>query len=92
MIARFGGEEFCFLFPETTAENALLLAERLRLAISAVRFESDAQSFNITVSIGISECIDTGDSLENLLVRSDEALYKAKNAGRNRVLIWSPSQ
>jgi diguanylate cyclase (GGDEF)-like protein len=92
LIARFGGEEFCFLFPETTAENALLLAERLRLAISAVIFEADAQSFNVTVSIGISGCIGTGDSLENLLARSDEALYKAKNTGRNRGLIWNPSQ
>lgn len=92
LIARFGGEEFCPLFPETTAENAMLLAERMRLAIYAERFESDAQSFSVTVSIGISECIGSGDSLEKLLVRSGEALYKAKNTGRNRVLIWNSSQ
>lgn len=92
LIARFGGEEFCFLFPETPAEKAFSLAERIRTSISAVIFEADAQSFSVTVSIGISECISTGDSLENLLVRSDEALYKAKNTGRNRVLIWNSSQ
>jgi diguanylate cyclase (GGDEF)-like protein len=91
LLARFGGEEFCFLFPETTAENALLLAERLRVAISAVRFEAEAQSFSVTVSTGISECLDAKDSLENLLARSDEALYHAKNTGRNQVVIWSPT-
>jgi len=90
LLARFGGEEFCFLFPETTAENALLMAERLRVAISAVRFEAEAQSFSVTVSIGISECLAAEDSLENLLARSDEALYQAKDTGRNRVVIWSP--
>ncbi|MBU1053994.1 MAG: sensor domain-containing diguanylate cyclase [Proteobacteria bacterium] len=91
LLARFGGEEFCFLLPETNAENAMLLAERLRVAICAMRFETDAQSFSVTVSIGISECV-AKDSLENLLVRSDEALYKAKNTGRNRALLWSLSQ
>ena len=92
LLARFGGEEFCSLLPETPAENALLLAERLRVAISAARFETEGKSFNVTVSIGISECMGTANSLENLLVRSDEALYKAKISGRNRVLIWSSSQ
>lgn len=92
LLARFGGEEFCFLFPETTAAKALLLAERLRVVISAMEFEAESQNFRVTVSIGISECLGHKDSLENLLARSDEALYQAKNTGRNRVLIWSPPQ
>jgi len=92
LLARFGGEEFCLLLPETRAENALLLAERLRIAISAARFEAESQSFSVTVSIGISECRNAANSLDILLVRSDEALYKAKNTGRNRVLIWNSSQ
>jgi diguanylate cyclase (GGDEF)-like protein len=91
LLARFGGEEFCFLFPETSAENALLLAEHLRVAISDVRFEAETQSFSVTVSIGISECMGAKDSLETLLTRSDEALYQAKNTGRNRTVIWSPT-
>jgi diguanylate cyclase (GGDEF)-like protein len=90
LLARFGGEEFCFLFPETTSENALLAAERLRVAISAVRFEAETQGFSVTVSLGISECMEAKDSLETLLARSDEALYQAKNTGRNRVVIWCP--
>jgi eukaryotic-like serine/threonine-protein kinase len=90
LLARFGGEEFCFLFPETTSQNALLLAERLRASIAAVRFDFEAQSFSVTVSIGISECMGEKDSLEKLLARSDEALYQAKNTGRNRVAIWRP--
>jgi diguanylate cyclase (GGDEF)-like protein len=92
LLARFGGEEFCFLFPETTANNASLLAERLRTSIAAAGFEAEAQSFSVTVSIGISECMGENDSLEKLLARSDEALYQAKNTGRNRVVIWSSQQ
>jgi diguanylate cyclase (GGDEF)-like protein len=89
LLARFGGEEFCFLLPETNANNALSLAERLRIAISAIGFESDGQGFSVTVSVGISECSGEGDSLVSLLERSDEALYSAKQAGRNCVVIWS---
>jgi eukaryotic-like serine/threonine-protein kinase len=87
LLARFGGEEFCFLFPQTTAANALLMAERLRTSIAAAGFEAEAQSFSVTVSIGISECMGEKDSLEKLLARSDEALYQAKNTERNRVVI-----
>jgi diguanylate cyclase (GGDEF)-like protein len=92
LLARFGGEEFCFLLPETTSQNALLLAERLRTSIAAAGFEAEAQSFSVTVSIGISECIGEKDSIEKLLARSDEALYQAKNTGRNRVVIWRSQQ
>ena len=88
LLARFGGEEFCLLFPETPADDAKLLAERLRQDISALVFEAAGQTFSITASLGISECFGEGDSLESLLERSDAALYQAKKAGRNRAVIW----
>lgn len=89
LLARFGGEEFCFILPETSANEALPFSERLRTAISDIVFESDGQVFSVTVSVGISECSGEEDSLESLLERSDEALYSAKHAGRNCVVIWS---
>ena len=87
--ARLGGEEFCLLFPETGLNDARLLAERLRLAVSAVEFQANSQIFSVTVSIGISECSGEEDSLEMLLERSDQALYKAKQTGRNCSVIWA---
>ena len=89
LLARFGGEEFCFLLPETSANGALPFSERLRTAISDIVFESDGQVFSVTVSLGISECLGENDSLGSLLERSDEALYSAKQAGRNCAVIWS---
>jgi len=89
LLARFGGEEFCLLFPETGAEAARVLAESLRKAIAAVTLKAEGQTFSITVSIGISECSGEGDSLEDLLKCSDQALYRAKQAGRNCTVIWS---
>ena len=91
LSTRYGGEEFCFLLSETNSKGAYILAERIRATIAALKFESSNQSFSVTVSIGISECgEDEKVSLKNLLERSDEALYKAKRAGRNRVVIWTP--
>jgi diguanylate cyclase (GGDEF)-like protein len=88
LLARLGGEEFCLLLPETTADNARHLAERLRAAISGNDFDAEGRRFAITVSIGISECASQDDTLETLLARSDEALYCAKQTGRNRVVSW----
>jgi diguanylate cyclase (GGDEF)-like protein len=86
LVARYGGEEFCFLLSETDAQSARRLAENLRIAISALYFEFGGQRFNVTVSIGIAECAGEEDSLESLLGRSDVALYRAKEAGRNCVM------
>jgi diguanylate cyclase (GGDEF)-like protein len=86
--ARLGGEEFCLLLPETGVNDARLIAERLRLAIAAEEFQVNGQPFVVTVSIGIAACSGEGDSLESLLERSDQALYGAKQTGRNRSELW----
>ncbi len=89
IVGRFGGEEFCFLFPETAVESASLLAERIRVAISSLTFESEGQNFQVTASIGLAELHGEADSLETMLSRSDEALYQAKESGRDRVVVWN---
>ncbi len=87
-LARFGGEEFCFLFPETSLNKAAIIAERIRYAISQLKFVAEKKNFSVTVSIGVSKLLDSNDNMENMLKRSDNCLYKAKEAGRNSVVLW----
>ena len=95
--ARFGGEEFVLLMPETPLQVALEAAERLRMAVAGLRVEcDDGQLANLTISIGVTsstpQAIPTNrlgpDSLTDLLIRADQALYRAKHGGRDRV-EWS---
>lgn len=88
LLARFGGEEFCFLFPETDLNGAALVAEKIRHAISKLEFHSGKNRFSVTVSIGVSKLLDSNDKMESMLKRSDDSLYNAKRNGRNRVVIW----
>jgi len=85
---RYGGEELCFLLPETGSQDAVALAERLRKAIAGLRFAAGADEFSVTASLGVAEWDGAHDSVEALLHRSDEALYAAKRAGRDRVVAW----
>jgi diguanylate cyclase (GGDEF)-like protein len=87
--ARLGGEEFAVILPETGLAGALVVAERLRLAVQAmdVRAE-DGAPFRITVSLGAAEW-SAGAAPEELLRRADSALYASKTGGRNRVTPYS---
>lgn len=87
---RYGGEEFVVLLPETGLQEASEAAERLRKCISDTPFDTDEVSVNITVSIGVVS-LDNSEKveIEKLFDRADHALYTAKQAGRNRVKIWS---
>jgi diguanylate cyclase (GGDEF)-like protein len=88
ILARYGGEEFCVLLPDTNADQAYMAAERLRKRVELSCYETTAGSLSITVSIG---CVnfelnaEKRSSLEALISEADHALYKAKQAGRNRV-------
>jgi len=87
LACRLGGEEFVIAMPETDAALALVVGERLRQKIASERFpipESE-ESIDVTVSIGIASLNSSGDNQTLLLKRADEALYRAKKAGRNRV-------
>lgn len=89
LAGRYGGEEFTLLLPETNEASALALAERLREMIAETPLMIDQGPVNITVSIGVAQKDNSCNNLEDLLRRSDEALYNAKNAGRNCVKVWS---
>ena len=86
MVVRMGGEEFCLLLPGTGLETAHGIAERVCNAVSSLSFLVDGQSVNVTVSIGVSATKLDIDDLRTLSMRADQALYKAKNSGRNQVI------
>jgi diguanylate cyclase (GGDEF)-like protein len=82
LVCRYGGEEFLVLLPETPPQGALLVAERLRAGVSVL----DNLPVEVTVSIGVASALQD-ETPEALLQRADEALYKAKADGRNRVVL-----
>jgi diguanylate cyclase (GGDEF)-like protein len=87
--ARYGGEEFCLLLPETDRKGAHVLAERLRASVAGLRFNAGKRNFSVTASFGIAERRSGTDTIENLLGEGDQALFKAKCEGRNRVVTWT---
>ena len=86
LVSRYGGEEFLLVMPETDADFAAAVAERLRSDVEKVPFKTPSATFPVTVSIGIAEWQGAADTAEALIKRADKALYSAKRAGRNRVV------
>ncbi|WP_420548679.1 diguanylate cyclase [Curvivirga sp.] len=85
-VGRLGGEEFCIALPETDLEGAALVADRLRQSIADSDIKlSDGQVINVTVSVGVA-AIQENENLDDVMRRSDEALYEAKENGRNQVM------
>ncbi|PLY13482.1 MAG: hypothetical protein C0631_13790 [Sedimenticola sp.] len=84
-VARFGGEEFVLILPETPEQKARDMAERLRAEVAATIISDGVAEISVTVSIGIATFPDDGTDPETLLSRADAALYEAKHQGRNRV-------
>jgi len=84
-LGRVGGEEFVVVCPDTTLEQALVVAGRLREAALALRFPDIDPELRISVSIGAAQSRKSGDSCDALLDRADSALYRAKQQGRDRV-------
>jgi diguanylate cyclase (GGDEF)-like protein len=86
VAARIGGEEFALLLPETDQRGAMKMAHRLRASIEAVSTRrSDATSVEVTASVGVATVKQTSSDVENILRHADDALYKAKHLGRNKV-------
>ncbi|KRP72765.1 MULTISPECIES: GGDEF domain-containing protein [Pseudomonas] len=83
-IARFGGEEFVLLMPDSTLADALAVAQVMRAAIEACPFHFKGEPVTITVSMGVAQ-FQPGERSDMALKRADEALYRAKAAGRNQV-------
>ena len=92
MVARYGGEEFIVLLPDSEKEDALIVAERLRLKMESMNIPHEKSSVSdyVTVSIGVTSKIpDINSTFEDLLHVADKALYQAKNAGRNQIKFLS---
>ncbi|MEH6712320.1 MAG: GGDEF domain-containing protein [Paraglaciecola polaris] len=81
-VARWGGEEFLFLLPETTQEQAFILAEKLRIKVADSEYVFGSTRLSVTVSIGIYQ-MHPQDSLDHAISRADTNLYRAKTHGRN---------
>ena len=86
LIGRYGGEEFLLIFPETSLDVAQQVAERIRIHVASTPIHIPEHTVPITISIGLTHYA-AGDSLESLLHRADQAMYAAKEAGRNCVTV-----
>jgi diguanylate cyclase (GGDEF)-like protein/PAS domain S-box-containing protein len=87
LIIRWGGEEFLMLLPDTDAEGAFVIADRLRVAIEAGTTEVGTGQVSVTVSIGAAVVGGSDVNVHDLVNRADHALYDAKHGGRNRVVV-----
>ena len=85
-VARWGGEEFLAVLPDTDTEGAKLVAERLRTRISDMLIEAGAQPFKISMTLGVAT-MQPGEGAEQTIARADTALYDGKRGGRNRVVV-----
>jgi diguanylate cyclase (GGDEF)-like protein len=89
VAARIGGEEFVLVLEETDAPGARQLAERIRLDMQGQVFQTDKGPFGATLSLGITTFPDEGQDKQALMEHADQALYHAKQHGRNRVTLYA---
>jgi len=89
LVARYGGEEFVAILPDTSSENAAILAEQMRQAVESLNEQHSASDLGkVTISMGVYSALPKSkDESEKMLHKADEALYEAKQGGRNRVEI-----
>ncbi|HEX4954220.1 MAG TPA: diguanylate cyclase [Thermoanaerobaculia bacterium] len=83
VLARYGGEEFIVTMSNTAADEALVAAENIRERVATCREVADGREVSVTISAGVAEILSGEDSLDRLIRRADQALYAAKDAGRN---------
>jgi diguanylate cyclase (GGDEF)-like protein len=87
IIGRFGGEEFLITLPNANSDNAVVIAERLRLRIEAFELPDELSDVRLTVTVGIAQVAPDETTLEPALLRADKALYTGKRDGRNMVVV-----
>ncbi|WP_319523508.1 diguanylate cyclase [Breoghania sp.] len=85
-VGRYGGEEFVVVLPNTEIDGAMEMAERIRQTIRRVTFNNDGEEFSMTISMGVAVCQEDDKSVETILKRADDALYRAKADGRDQVI------
>jgi len=87
MLARYGGEKFMVIMPETDCKGAKVAAEKIRQTIEKIEFIYKKEKVRVTISIGVSQSREGDKNHQQIFERSDIAVYKAKEQGRNRVLV-----
>lgn len=95
IVARYGGEEFVVILPETNGEEAVSVAEKLRLAVDSSSFKDAREEYHITASFGVATsqpAIEDNFTKDGLIGQADQALYQAKEQGRNVVIGYSPKK
>ena len=93
IIGRYGGEEFVVILPNTNSKNALIPAERLRKKIKEnVFYDGNNTQFSITITIGISEYLESDKNSDDIIIRADKALYYGKTNGRDRIVLYDDIQ
>ena len=91
VLARYGGDEFIVLLPETPLKGAIDVAERIRDAVAGVPLEADGKRIGCSVSIGAAGYPADGNTMDAVVARADRAMYQAKQQGRNRVVQFQPT-
>lgn len=89
IVARYGGEEFVIILNNVEEEHVVKIAENIRKGIEELNFSSI--DHNITVSLGVSLFPKHSQFKEDLLIKADQALYRAKEGGKNKVVVWNPN-
>jgi len=90
IVCRFGGEEFLILFPETDIDGALVIAQKIREETLNIDIKTEDNKIKFTISIGLSKIdIQNDENIEISIKKADDALYKAKNNGKNRVCLYN---
>lgn len=87
MCARFGGEEFCLMLPETSKEQAFAVSQRIRLKVEEARIKAFNENITCTISIGLAAYPEDAEQINLLMDKADKALYRAKAQGRNQVCV-----
>ena len=88
IIARYGGEEFVIILPETGNQGAAVAAERLRQQVENYTFRLNGEDVHLTMSFGVAELSAEDENHTEIIKNADYAMYKAKNSGRNRVVVY----
>jgi diguanylate cyclase (GGDEF)-like protein len=89
IVGRYGGEEFCIFLPDTSLDNGMEIAERIRKAVERHLFNAYDEVLNITVSIGLASFVEDAGNYIELVDKSDMALYYAKRKGRNKAVAYN---
>jgi len=90
LLARYGGEEFVIVMPESTLEQSSMLAEKVRKLIEETKFTFEEHTIPVTVSVGVANHYSKLQDVDAFIKAADEALYRAKETGRNRVCNHEP--